>query len=209
MIHTIQYKGRELTYNIGKGINTNNISEVFGSQTKRLCSIGHQTNNNVESLAVNYLQFIEVDGEVVENSTVPKPQISKKGTYDKFYAMEGQFSDLIEAELNFIAEREFGGDCIAFNPLKSFDPMQPLTFDFVTTGTGVTVNVIDKAVDAVLMYLIGDPTNESAVWTLLPSTEIPLPLGTYPFFVINQADGYPFGSTDAFTISEEVVDDTV
>ena len=52
-----------------------------------------------------------------------------------------------------------------------------------------------------IRVLAGDPTNPEANWQPLPTTEIPLAIGTYPFFVINQVDGYPFGSEKAFTIS--------
>lgn len=204
MIHTISFRGKELVFNVEKGVNTNFISEVNGLQTKKLCSIGHQTNNNSEALSLRYLQLIEVGGEVVQGSTVLKPQISTIGSYEKFLSMSGDFSTLINAELNFIAEEEYSSQCIAFNPLKSFEPIQPITMDFITSDTGVTVDIIDKPEDSTLLYTIGNPESESANWLPLPTDEIPLSKGSYNFFVINQDDGYPFGFDNAFTISENL-----
>ena len=62
--------------------------------------------------------------------------------------------------------------------------------------------IIDKPEDSTLLYTIGNPESESANWLPLPTDEIPLSKGSYNFFVINQSDGYPFGSDNAFTISE-------
>jgi len=200
MQNIINYRGKVLTFNVEKGVNKNFISEVQGLETKKVVSIGHQTNNNTGTLSIDYLSLVEVDGNVIESSINIQPKIIVKGSYDKFYAMSGEFGELVNAELNGISEIEYGYDCIAFNPLKGFENMQPITMDFITSETGVTVDVIDKPIDAVLLYCIGDPTSPDANWLPLPSTEIPLSSGTYPFFVINQSDGYPFGSDKAFTI---------
>ena len=200
MIHIIQFRGRTLTFNVERGVNSNFISEVDGLRTKKFCSLGHQTNNNSEVLSLKYLQLIEVGNEVVEGSNFVKPQIRVFGSYPRFISMSGDFAGLIKAELNFISEIEIDRQCIAFNPLKSFEPMQPITMDFITSETGVTVNIIDKPDSSTLLYTIGDPENVSAVWLPLPSLEIPLPVGVYDFYVINQSDGYPFGYNKAFTI---------
>ena len=202
MTHTIQFRGKTLTYNIERGVNKNFISEVNGVQTKKLCSLGHETNNNSEVLSLEYLQLIEVDGEVIAGSNVVKPKISVFGSYDKFLYMNGAFNGLIKAELNFISEVEYSNQCIAFNPLDNFTPIQPVTMDFVTTETGVTVNIIDEPIDSSLVYCIGDPQSLSANWLPLPENEIPLPYGVYSFFVMNDMDGYPFGGVDAFTITQ-------
>ena len=161
MLHTIQFRGRTLNFNIEKGVNTNFISEITGAQTKKFCSIGHETNNNAEVLNVKYLQLIEVEGDVVENSTVMKPTISKSGSYDRFYSMYGEFGELVNAELNFISEKEIDSQCIAFNPLKSFDPIQPITCDFTTTESGVSVSVIDEPIDSVSRHCWGFGGNTS------------------------------------------------
>jgi len=200
MIHTIQFRGKTLTFNIDRGVNTNFISEVNGLQTRKLCSLGHRTNNNSEVLSLKYLQLIEVGGEVITGSNIVKPQISVFGSYEKFLSMTGDFDGLIKAELNFISEVEYSKQCIAFNPLDNFNPIQPITMDFVTSASGVTVNIIDEPVGSTLLYTIGNPSSPSASWLPLPTTEIALSSGSYDFYVINQADGYPFGFNNAFEI---------
>jgi len=205
MEQIITFRGKTLTFNVEKGVNKNFISEINGVENKKFASIGHETNNNTEVLSVNYLQFVEVGGEVVEGSNVFKKPVRTFGSYDKFYSLSGEFSELVKAELNAISEFEFNKNCIAFNPLKGFNPIQPITCDYVTSETGVTVDVIDQPLDSTLLYCIGDPKNGN--WLPLPTDEIPLGTGVYSFYVMNQSDGYPFGGANEFIIEAVVNED--
>ena len=85
MNYKINYRGKEITFNIERGENKNFVSEQLGSVLKKIVTIGHETNDNSEVLSVKYITFTEVDGNMIDGSVIRKPSIKILGSYDKLY----------------------------------------------------------------------------------------------------------------------------
>jgi len=189
MNYKINYRGKEITFNIERGENKNFVSEQLGSVLKKIVTIGHETNDNSEVLSVKYITFTEVDGNMIDGSVIRKPSIKILGSYDKLYNTTGNFSNIIKAQLNEVSKKEIAEDCFAFNPYNNYEEIQPITFDLNSSSTGVTVSVIDKPLEGELLYSIGEGSED---WVSLPTNEIPLPVGEYVIYIKNSIENIPF-----------------
>ena len=193
-VHTIQYRGRTLTAQVSINPEETYIREVLSPfKTESLDLVGfEELNFNTRNIAVVYNKGVIVEGEVYSNR---QPAISDSSEYERFFTMNTDETlgySLLKPAVNTVSQFEIGKDCIFFNSLKNFEPLQPITYDLTTTETGVTVTIVDKPLDSSLVYTLDNPLDPSANWTPLVDTQINLPLGDYGISILNPVDGYPF-----------------
>ena len=193
-LHTIQYRGRTLTSQVSINPEETYIREVLSPlKTSSFDLVGfEELNFNTRNIAVVYNKGVIVEGEVYSNR---QPAISDSSEYERFFTMNTDETlgySLLKPAVNTVSQFEIAEDCIFFNSLKNFEPLQPITYDLTTTETGVTVTIVDKPLDSSLVYTLDNPLDPSATWTPLVETEIALALGDYGISILNPVDGYPF-----------------
>lgn len=187
----------------------NYLEFAEGDITWRIYLKGLEINDQQYTLTVHYF-FKKFVGDVLVFES--KPTYKKvSNEYEMFYNIEasGLLGDFIRfGQLNTIAGdfdfktgKHFIGEfAFPFNPITGYSPMQPLSYDLVTTETGVTIEIVDTKEEYNIEYTLDGETYYD-----LEEGEIALEPGNYPIIVRAKEEMYPFPSS--FTIVEPLIEE--
>jgi len=174
----------------------NNVNKVYnlefiGISIPRKSKDSNGSTGNVKPGSITAEYNLETYFE--DQYNVPKKGVVKSdsGSYEKYYnSFKGETGPNIhKAGINSVARAEIGktdDQAMFFNPIKGFDPVQPIIYDLDIRVNTVTINVIDKPEGTLKYSLDGFITSFD-----LPQS-LNLPSGTYTMGIMHPDDELPF-----------------